>query len=78
MTSTLQAPGPQLPRLTRRERQVLELMAGGRSNLAIAERLVVTERSIAKHTANIFVKLGLLQHNADNRRVLAVLAYLGH
>ncbi|MGI8879657.1 MAG: response regulator transcription factor [Jatrophihabitans sp.] len=65
-----------LAELTPREREVLELMAGGRSNAAIAERLVVTERSVAKHTSNIFSKLELHQSDDDNRRVLAVLAYL--
>ncbi|MGW2640925.1 LuxR C-terminal-related transcriptional regulator [Streptomyces sp. NPDC001348] len=63
-------------RLTPREREVLELMAQGRSNTAIAAQLVVTERAIAKHTANIFTKLGLEVSDDDNRRVLAVLAYL--
>ena len=62
--------------LTDREREVLGLMAEGRSNAAIAERLVVTERAIAKHTSNIFLKLGLEPSDDDNRRVLAVLAYL--
>lgn len=65
-----------LGRLTPREREVLELMAQGRSNAAIAERLVVTERAIAKHTSNIFAKLDLEVSDDDNRRVLAVLAYL--
>ncbi|MEU0169887.1 response regulator transcription factor [Streptomyces iakyrus] len=65
-------------RLTPREREVLELMAQGRSNAAIAGKLVVTERAIAKHTANIFAKLGLEVSDDDNRRVLAVLAYLDH
>ncbi|MEU5592337.1 response regulator transcription factor [Streptomyces sp. NPDC020298] len=65
-----------LGRLTPREREVLELMAQGRSNTAIAGQLVVTERAIAKHTANIFGKLGLEVSDDDNRRVLAVLAYL--
>ncbi|MEV0691942.1 response regulator transcription factor [Streptomyces sp. NPDC050388] len=65
-----------LARLTPREREVLELMAQGRSNAAIAGRLVVTERAVAKHTANIFTKLGLEVSDDDNRRVLAVLAYL--
>ncbi|MET7656795.1 MULTISPECIES: response regulator transcription factor [unclassified Streptomyces] len=63
-------------RLTPREREVMELMAQGRSNAAIAAKLVVTERAVAKHTANIFVKLGLEVSDDDNRRVLAVLAYL--
>jgi len=62
--------------LTPREREVMELMAQGRSNAAIAERLVVTERAVAKHTSNIFGKLGLPPSDDDNRRVLAVLAYL--
>ncbi|GKQ40408.1 response regulator transcription factor [Streptomyces sp. A012304] len=65
-----------LARLTPRELEVLELMAQGRSNGAIASKLVVTERAVAKHTANIFVKLGLEVSDDDNRRVLAVLAYL--
>ncbi|WP_419994336.1 LuxR C-terminal-related transcriptional regulator [Streptomyces boninensis] len=63
-------------KLTPREREVMELMAQGRSNAAIAGELVVTERAVAKHTANIFGKLGLSQSDDDNRRVLAVLAYL--
>jgi DNA-binding NarL/FixJ family response regulator len=62
--------------LTPRELEVLELMAQGRSNAAIAGQLVVTERAIAKHTSNIFAKLGLPVSDDDNRRVLAVLAYL--
>ncbi|MGX1269562.1 response regulator transcription factor [Streptomyces phaeoluteigriseus] len=65
-----------LARLTPREREVMELMAQGRSNTAIAQKMVVTERAVAKHTANIFVKLGLEVSDDDNRRVLAVLAYL--
>jgi DNA-binding NarL/FixJ family response regulator len=67
--------GP-VDRLTPREREVMEQMAQGRSNAAIAGKLVVTERAVAKHTANIFVKLGLEVSDDDNRRVLAVLAYL--
>ena len=63
--------------LSRREREVLALMAEGRSNAAIAERLVVTERAVAKHTSSIFMKLDLVVSDDDNRRVLAVLAYLG-
>jgi DNA-binding NarL/FixJ family response regulator len=65
-----------LGRLSPREREVLELMAEGRSNVAIAQRLVVTERAVAKHTSNIFAKLDLPPSDDDNRRVLAVLAYL--
>ncbi|MFE5857242.1 LuxR C-terminal-related transcriptional regulator [Streptomyces sp. NPDC056500] len=62
--------------LTPREWDVMELMAQGRSNAAIASQLVVTERAVAKHTSNIFGKLGLPVSDDDNRRVLAVLAYL--
>ncbi|SDC20944.1 response regulator [Streptomyces prasinopilosus] len=71
-------PGDERPlaRLTPREREVLEEMAQGRSNAAIAGKLVVTERAVAKHTANIFAKLGLEVSEDDNRRVLAVLAHL--
>jgi DNA-binding NarL/FixJ family response regulator len=63
--------------LSPRERAVLSLMAEGRSNAAIGARLVITERAVAKHTASIFLKLGLQPSDDDNRRVLAVLAYLG-
>ena len=62
--------------LTPREIEVLGLMAEGRSNAAIAGKLVVTERAVAKHTSNIFTKLDLPPSDDDNRRVLAVLAYL--
>jgi DNA-binding NarL/FixJ family response regulator len=65
-----------LRELTAREREVLGLMAEGRSNAAIAGRLFVTEKAISKHINNIFNKLRLPQSNDDNRRVLAVLAYL--
>jgi DNA-binding NarL/FixJ family response regulator len=64
-------------RLSPREREVLELMAEGRSNAAIAQRLFITERAVAKHTASIFFKFDLQPSDDDNRRVLAVLAYLG-
>ncbi|UYQ61745.1 LuxR C-terminal-related transcriptional regulator [Streptomyces peucetius] len=64
--------------LTPRELEVMDLLAQGRSNAAIAERLVVTERAVAKHTSNIFAKLNLPVSDDDNRRVLAVLAYLDH
>ena len=67
-----------LAALSPREREVLAAMAEGRSNAAIAARLVVTERAVAKHTASIFLKLGLQPSDDDNRRVLAVLAYLGN
>ena len=66
-----------LAALSPREREVLGLMAEGRSNAAIAQRLVVTERAVAKHTSSIFLKLNLQPSDDDNRRVLAVLAYLG-
>ena len=64
-------------RLTPREREVLGLMAEGRSNAAIAQRLFITEKAVSKHAAGIFGKLGLEPSDDDNRRVLAVLAYLG-
>ena len=66
-----------LSALSPREREVLALMAEGRSNAAIAQRMVITERAVAKHTASIFAKLDLHPSDDDNRRVLAVLAYLG-
>ena len=62
--------------LTPREREVLASMAEGRSNAAIATKLFVTEKAISKHINNIFSKLGLPPSDDDNRRVLAVLAYL--
>ncbi len=62
--------------LTPREREVLELMAEGRSNAAIAESLVVTEGAVEKHVSNIFGKLGLTSSEGAHRRVLAVLAFL--
>ncbi|HUC59779.1 MAG TPA: response regulator transcription factor [Streptosporangiaceae bacterium] len=65
-----------LGELTGREREVLSLMAEGRSNGAIATTLVVTERAVEKHVSNIFSKLGLAPSDADHRRVLAVLRYL--
>ncbi len=66
-----------LATLTARERDVLALMAEGRSNTAIAERLVISDRAVEKHISNIFSKLGLPPSDSDHRRVLAVLAYLG-
>jgi DNA-binding NarL/FixJ family response regulator len=65
-----------LAALSPREREVLELMAGGRSNAAIAAQLFVSEGAVGKHTANIFSKLQLSPSDDTNRRVLAVLAYL--
>jgi DNA-binding NarL/FixJ family response regulator len=62
--------------LSAREREVLELMAQGRSNGAIAQRLFVSEKAVSKHSTSIFIKLGLEPSDDDNRRVLAVLAYL--
>jgi DNA-binding NarL/FixJ family response regulator len=62
--------------LTPREREVLDLMAEGRSNQAIADRLVVTLRAVEKHVTSIFGKLRLPADAEDHRRVLAVLAYL--
>ena len=62
--------------LSAREREVLALMAEGRSNTAIAQRLFITEKAVSKHTTSIFTKLGLAADQDDNRRVLAVLAYL--
>ena len=63
-------------RLTAREREVLALMAEGRSNAAIAAALFVSEKAVAKHTNSIFTKLDLPLAADDNRRVLAVLAWL--
>jgi DNA-binding NarL/FixJ family response regulator len=65
-----------LSRLTVREREVLELMAEGRSNAAIADSLVVTPGAVEKHITNIFAKLELPACDESHRRVLAVLAYL--
>jgi DNA-binding NarL/FixJ family response regulator/class 3 adenylate cyclase len=65
-----------IDQLTPREREVLELMAEGLSNIAIAERLVVTERAVEKHVTSIFGKLRLGADSEHHRRVLAVLAFL--
>lgn len=65
-----------LEALSPREREVLGLMAEGRSNSGIAEHLVVTERAVEKHVTSIFTKLGLTPASEDHRRVLAVLTYL--
>jgi DNA-binding NarL/FixJ family response regulator len=69
------ADGP-LDRLTPREREVLELMAEGRSNAAIAAALVVTDGAVEKHISSIFGKLGLPPSDTDHRRVLAVITFL--
>ena len=66
-----------LGRLTDREGEVLALMAEGRSNRAIAERLVVTEHTVEKHVQNILAKLDIFESADDHRRVLAVLTFLG-
>jgi DNA-binding NarL/FixJ family response regulator len=65
-----------LDELTPREREVLALMAEGRTNHAIAEQLVITERAVEKHVTSIFGKLDLAATPQDHRRVLAVLTYL--
>jgi DNA-binding NarL/FixJ family response regulator len=65
-----------LKRLTRREWQVLALMAQGRSNAGIAATLVLSDRAVAKHINNIFTKLDMPPTGNDNRRVLAVLRFL--
>ncbi|OHV37059.1 MULTISPECIES: response regulator transcription factor [Pseudofrankia] len=65
-----------LARLSAREREVLGLMAEGRSNRAIGDKLVLTPRTVESHVRNIFARLGLEPEADDNRRVLAVLAYL--
>jgi DNA-binding NarL/FixJ family response regulator len=65
-----------LEEISPREREVLSLMAEGRSNHAIAEALVVTERAVEKHVTSIFAKLNLPPTAVDHRRVLAVLTYL--
>jgi DNA-binding NarL/FixJ family response regulator len=62
--------------LTPREREVMALMAEGRSNTGIAEQLIVTPPAVERHVTNIFDKLGLRQVREDHRRVLAVLRYL--
>ncbi|MGH2762553.1 MAG: response regulator [Thermoleophilaceae bacterium] len=68
--------GSPLAQLTAREREVLGLMAEGRSNQAIAEQLVITERAVEKHVTRIFAKLRLAPAAEDHRRVLAVLTFL--
>lgn len=65
-----------IERLSARERQVLALMAEGRSNPAIARSLVVTDKTIEKHVGNIFAKLDLAPAQEDHRRVLAVLRWV--
>jgi len=76
VVSAVMARQAPVERLTTREREVLALMAEGRSNAAIAAALFVTEKAVGKHTNNIFTKLDLPVAPDDNRRVLAVLAWL--
>jgi DNA-binding NarL/FixJ family response regulator len=66
----------QLDHLTRRERQVLALMAEGKSNGAIGDQLTVGVKTVEAHISRVFTKLGLTEVTGENRRVLAVLAYL--
>ena len=73
---THRAADPVLKELSPREHEVLALMAEGRSNAAIAARMYVSEKTVSKHSNNIFTKLGLKPSEDDNRRILAVLAYL--
>ena len=69
-------PGDPLAVLTPREREVLELMAGGSSNQGIADELVITVRAVEKYVSSIFTKLGLPSTGSESRRVLAVLTFL--
>ena len=71
-----QRPDDPLAQLTRREREVLELMATGSSNQGIADELVITLRAVEKYVSSIFGKLGLPSTGSESRRVLAVLLYL--
>jgi DNA-binding NarL/FixJ family response regulator len=66
-----------LSKLTPRERDVLELMAEGRTNVGIARRLWLTERTVETHISGIIRKLGLVESEEEHRRVLAVLTWLG-
>ena len=69
-------PNDPLAQLTPREREVLELMAGGASNQGIADSLVITVRAVEKYVSSIFTKLGLPSTGSESRRVLAVLTFL--
>ena len=69
-------PDDPLAELTPREREVLELMAGGSSNQGIADKLVITVRAVEKYVSSIFTKLGLPSTGSESRRVLAVLTFL--
>ena len=80
MTATLFRPTigvDLLDRLSHRELEVLTLMAEGRSNRAIGEQLMVELKTIETHVSRVFTKLGLVEDRHENRRVLAVLAFLG-
>lgn len=74
----ISAPRDPLVSLTPREREVLELVAEGRSNASIADRLTIGVGAVEKHVSSVFAKLGLNESAEDHRRVLAVLAYLQH
>jgi DNA-binding NarL/FixJ family response regulator len=76
ISELLRKPDPGLASLTPREREVLALMAEGRSNSGVARKLVLSEGAVEKHIASVFGKLSLDPEPADNRRVLAVLRYL--
>lgn len=76
VSQLLAAGQPEVAALTPREREVLTLMAEGRSNAGIGRALVLSTGAVEKHVASIFGKLGLPPPNNDNRRVLAVLHYL--
>ena len=73
----LAAAGEPVDSLSVREREVLALVAEGRSNKGIGERLEITQRGVQKHVTSVFTKLGLPADDDDNRRILAVLAFLG-
>jgi len=75
ISQLLRKPDPGLASLTPREREVLGLMAEGRSNSGIAGKLVLSEGAVEKHIASVFGKLSLAPEAANNRRVLAVLRY---
>jgi DNA-binding NarL/FixJ family response regulator len=66
----------EVERLTHRQREVLALLADGRSNAAIAARLMISERAVVQHTSRIYSQLGLWDDDNDHRRVLAALRYL--
>ena len=76
VVATVMARQQPIDRLSAREREVMSLMAQGLSNAAIATRLVVTEKAVAKHINSIFTKLDLPQGTDDHRRVRAVLTWL--